>query len=218
MHATSLPDRLWALVSEQVFTVPSAAGLFNPYADRVDGIDHPDAPAIRRENLRQYFASYRTAPRVLLLAEAPGPWGCRFSGVPLVSESQLADPAFPIDGTPTSLEEKPHTEYSANIYWRILRPYFPAFFTWNTVPFHPYKAERMLSIRNPTHREVMAFRDVVDGMVEILKPERILAIGRKAEHVLQQLGLPCRYVRHPSQGGALLFEQGVREAFAELGL
>jgi len=38
-----------------------------------------------------------------------------------------------------------------------------------------------------------------------------VAIGRKAEYALQGLDVPCAYVRHPSQGGAVLFESGIRQ-------
>ncbi len=211
-----MQQAIWDLMESHVFSRPSEEGLFNPYADRVEGVDVPDAPAIRRANFRNYLGRYTDRPRLLLLAEAPGPWGCRFSGVPLVSESQLVDPRFPIDGRPTSLEDTPHHEYSARIYWRVLEPYFPHFFTWNTVPFHPYKPGQLLSIRNPTLSEVVSFKDVVEGMLAILEPETVLAVGRKAEQVLQRLGATCTYIRHPSQGGASLFEQGVREVVAQM--
>ena len=69
------------------------------------------------------------APPVFLLAEAPGPWGCRFSGVPLVSEAQLVDAAFPLNGEPRGRNETPYHEYGARIYWRVLQPFFPLFFT-----------------------------------------------------------------------------------------
>src|SRR5690606_27931819 len=112
---------------------------FNPYRDYDARFDLPEAPARRRQNLRNYLAAYEQRPPVFLLAEAPGPWGCRFSGVPLVSEAQLADAQFPLAGQPTSQQEMPHHEYSAKIYWRVLQPYFPHFFTWNTMPFHPHQ-------------------------------------------------------------------------------
>lgn len=213
---SNLPDHLWELCDRHLFNAPPAPGLFNPYTDRSDDLDHPDAPALRRKNLRSYLDAFTSRPRVLLLAEAPGPWGCRFSGVPLVSESQLADPTFPIHGTPTSLAPTPHSEYSANIVWKHLGPYFPSFFIWNTVPFHPYKPDQPLSIRTPTRNEILAYSTLVDGMIALLRPEQILAIGRKAEDVLGQLGRPCRYIRHPSQGGALRFAEGIQEVFSSL--
>lgn len=191
-------------------------GLFNPYCDHDPRFDQPDAVALRRDNLRRYLASYEAPPPVFLLAEAPGPWGCRFSGVPLTSESQLVDPAFPLTGRPSSLAEEPYQEYSARIYWRALQPHFPRFFTWNTVPFHPFKPEKPLSIRTPRQGEVNAFADLLQAMLAVLAPSCILAIGRKAEGALARIGVEAQYVRHPSQGGAVLFAEGVKAVFADL--
>lgn len=213
-----LLDEVWSLCESTVFTTPSSAILFNPYRDRTDALDRPDADAVRRDNLRRYLACYTTRPPVLLVAEAPGPWGCRFSGVPLVSEAQLVDTAFPISGQPTSLQEEPHTEYSASIYWRTLRPYFPHFFTWNTVPYHPHKPGQPLTIRTPRAAEINASLHVLRGILRILRPELVLAIGRKAEHALKKLDAQCLYIRHPSQGGAKLFAAGVQEVMQALAL
>ena len=208
----------WHLLQEKVFPTPSTDILFNPYRDHHEAFDRPNAVAIRRENARRYLACYARRPPVFLLAEAPGPWGCRFSGVPLVSEAQLVDEAFPIDGHPSSLKATPHHEYSAKIYWRVLGPYFPHFFTWNSVPYHPHKKDEPLSIRNPKNSEVAACADVLAALLEILQPDCLLAIGRKAEYALQKIGAEATYVRHPSQGGAKRFEAGVQAAMRELGL
>lgn len=205
-------DDAWQLLQEKVFPTPSTDLLFNPYRDCHAAYDRPDAVAIRQDNLRRYLACYAQRPPVFLLAEAPGPWGCRFSGVPLVSEAQLVDDAFPIHGHPSSRAETPHHEYSAKIYWRVLRPYFPHFFTWNSVPYHPHQAGEALSIRNPKNREVAACADVLAALLEILGPDCVLAIGRKAEYALAKIGVEATYVRHPSQGGAKLFEAGVQAA------
>lgn len=213
-----LLERVWEIANEQMFTYPDREGLFNPYKDRLDTLDIPGADLVRRENFRQYLSAYTERPQLFLLAEAPGPWGCRFSGVPLVSESQLADPAFPIHGHPTSLEEKPHSEYTAKIYWRVLGDWFPRFFTWNTVPFHPYKPENILSIRNPRNSEVVAFLPLIESVLGAVEPDRILAIGRKAEYALQKIGRSCTYIRHPSQGGARKFEEGVLNVLEEMKL
>ena len=209
---------IWDLIEREIFTSVSTEGLFNPYLDRVEGLDLPDAVEIRRENFRQYLASYQSSPSVFLLAEAPGPWGCRFSGVPLVSEAQLVDPAFPISGQASSVNEAPYSEYTANIYWRVLSPWFPHFFTWNSVPFHPYKPEKLLSIRNPGNREVLQFVDLTKALIEIVKPQTVLAIGRKAEFALGKAGIPCTYIRHPSQGGARKFETGIEAVMQGLEL
>ena len=211
-------QRVWELAQRELFSIPSSEGLFNPYQDEVAALDVPGAAALRQENFKQYLSAYEASPALFLLAEAPGPWGCRFSGVPLVSESQLADPLFPVHGQPTSLEATPHSEYTANIYWRVLAPWFPRFFTWNTVPFHPYKTGKLLSIRNPRNGEVKQFLPLIEAMLDLIRPDRILAIGRKAEYALTRLDKQCTYIRHPSQGGARMFEQGVRDVLKEMNL
>lgn len=213
-----LLDPVWSLLEEHVFPVPSEERLFNPYRDRHPEVDVAEAPAIRRRNLRAYLARYTERPPLFLLLEAPGPWGCRFTGVPITSEAQLADPDFPLAGRPTNADGAPRGEYSAGIYWRVLQPYFPHFFTWNSVPLHPHQAGEPLTVRNPTSREVKAFTGVVEGFLEALRPRRVLAVGRKAEYALGQIGVEATYVRHPSQGGARRFEAGVTEAFRAMGL
>ena len=207
---------VWTLFEETIFSMPSPKRQFNPYRDRDDAFDLPDAPAIRRANLRSFLESYAERPPLFLLAEAPGPWGCRFSGVPLVSEAQLVDESFPIRGRPSSTRPEPHKEYSASIYWRALRDFFPHFFTWNSVPFHPHAAGEPLSIRTPTRREVAAYEDLLTELLALLQPERVVAVGRKAERALKSVGAGSTYVRHPSQGGAKKFACGVQAIVQEM--
>jgi hypothetical protein len=221
MHRPPPPPALfcdvWRILEERVFPQPSTDRLFNPYRDRDEELDLPDAPAIRRNNLQSFLSTYVQPPPLLLLAEAPGPWGCRFSGVPITSESQLLAPNFPIHGNQSSSASKPHSEYSANIHWRVLGPYFPFFITWNAVPLHP-RGAHPLSIRTPTGREIDAYADIVQAFLDAIHPKRTIAVGRKAERALNHLGVESIYVRHPSQGGSRLFEQGVLAVLREIGL
>ena len=205
-----LLEEVWSMLAEKVLTTPSTPTLFNLYRDTDTDYDRSDAADLRRSNLREYLACYRSRPEYFLLAEAPGPWGCRFSGVPLVAEAQLQDPAFPIHGQVTSLAPTPHAEYSARIYWRELMPWFPRFFTWNSVPYHPHHPGQPLTIRTPTAREITASLDVLTRLLELVKPRLILAVGRKAEYALGKVGAEAIYIRHPSQGGARQFAEGVR--------
>lgn len=211
-------ERVWEAIAEAALERPSTADLFNPYRDRVNGLDRPDAVAVRRANLRAYLAAYPRPPAVFLLAEAPGPWGCRFSGVPITAEAQLLDPGFPLSGARSSVGEEPRSEYSAGIFWRILKPAFPHFLVWNAVPLHPHRAGEPLSIRTPRAGELQEFEPLVREIVSVMAPRRVLAVGRKAEQVLVRSEIPCTYVRHPSQGGAVLFAEGVRAALGEVGM
>ena len=205
------------MLQERVFPIPSTDRLFNQYHDRHDGLDLPDAQRIRRNNLKAYLNAYDILPDIFLLAEAPGPWGCRFSGVPITSEAQLLDVGFPFEGVRSSLAGDPHDEYCARIHWRILQPHFPHFLTWNAVPFHPHK-EDVLTIRTPTHHEIDAFAGVVECFLDVIGPSFIVAVGRKAERTLNRIGVDNIYVRHPSQGGAKLFAKGVMKVLEEAGV
>ncbi len=203
-------DALIALFRRQLYREGGRPGLFNPYVDRDPEEDREDAVPIRRANLEAYVRERPRPPRILLLAEAPGPWGCRFSGVPITSEAQLLDPDFPITGRQSSRRSVPHAEYSASIYWRILAPYYYEIFTWNAVPCHPYRLGKPLSIRTPRVAELTHFLPLVEGVVRAVGAERLVAVGRKAERAFRDLDLASTYVRHPSQGGATLFESGIR--------
>lgn len=209
---------LWSVIENQVFNVVSTADLFNPYSSINADVDVEAASVIRRENLRRYIFDHDKGVDLLLIAEAPGPWGCRFSGVPITSESQLLDPDFPLRGRQSSRREKPYSEYSAGIYWRLLSPYYGSIFTWNTVPLHPHHVNNPLSIRTPRQIEINRFLPVLEAIVRFFSPKIILAVGRKAENALVRIGANARYVRHPSQGGARLFEAGIREVIGELNL
>lgn len=209
---------VWNLFDTHVFPAPTTEEAFNPYRGRNDELDVPEAPTIRRENLHAYLSAYDEAPPLFLLLEAPGPWGCRFSGVPITSEAQLTDPAFPINGRQTSREEKPHTEYSASIFWRVLQPYFPHFFVWNSLPLHPHDDGDPLTIRTPRRTEVREWQPLLTDLLDVLAPDRIVGVGRKAERALDEAGADPTYVRHPSQGGAKKFEAGMLDLADELGL
>lgn len=209
---------VWALFETHVFPTPSTEASFNPYRDRNEELDVQGAPALRRDNLQKYLTCFDEAPPLFLLLEAPGPWGCRFSGVPITSESHLTDPDFPIDGTATSREDDPLTEYSATIFWRVLQPYVPHFFVWNSVPLHPHDPGEPLTIRTPRRSEVRAWHDLLSELLEVLDPERTVGVGRKGERALEAVGADPTYVRHPSQGGATKFEAGMESIVEEMDL
>ena len=220
-------DDAWNLFEREVFAANGTRDrLYNLYASGAETEhDAPGAPEIRRANLRNALeAVARSAPSgrpdVLVVAEAPGPWGCRFSGIPFTNERQLVDPEFPVEGTPSSRQfaetGEPLKEYSGSIYWGAMLPHWGRFWTWNAVPFHPHKEGNRLSIRTPTVREVRRWHGVLNELVGIIEPAAVVAVGRKAEGALQAIGADPVYVRHPSQGGATLFRDGMAALWKRL--
>ena len=207
---------VWELIEGSIFPIPSTDTLFNPYNGWDARYDRPDADQIRRENLRNYLGSFPERPSVLVVGEAPGPWGCRFSGVPFTSEAQLCEGGLPFAGSQSSVRHPAHRESSATILWRAMLPYYPRFLLWNCVPLHPHKPDVSLSIRTPDSAEVAFYSRLLRTMYEVLAPEIVVAVGRSAERALASVGVSHRPVRHPSNGGARLFSAGIEEILSDL--
>jgi uracil-DNA glycosylase len=206
-------DDLWALFCDELFPVPSTPSLFNPYKDNEPGVDLPDGDEIRRENLLNYLRSFTNVPPVVIIGEAPGWRGCRFSGVPFTSESQLLHHTVPFHGRRSALRSSPYTEATATIFWRHLSPVQTRFFAWNCVPFHPREEGESRSNRTPSRAEIDSYSDFLRDMLSLLRPERLIALGRSAERALNGSDIPSVYVRHPSRGGARAFREGIEPLF-----
>lgn len=211
---SSLAHRLWPLLEAELFARRSDERTFNPWKDEDPELDVPGAPALRRANLRAYLASFDGSPPVVLVGEAPSWRGCRFSGIAFTAEAQLRDHGFPVDGDRTSgFRDLPLSEASATLVWGALQPRFPGFLLWNALPFHPHPEGRVLANRTPGTREVDGFADLLHGVLEVVEPRTVVAVGRTGEGALKRLGVTCTYVRHPAQGGARKFREGIGRIF-----
>jgi uracil-DNA glycosylase len=208
-----MKDALKVFFEKQVFSRPSTRILFNQYKDDAKDLDIRGGARIRRENLFNYLSSLNGSPRCLLVGEAPGPWGCRFSGVPFTGERPLSRGELPFAGKATSVSEEPYSERAGTVFWETLRGYHSDFFVWNTIPFHPHREQEPLSIRTPKWTEVKAHLPLLEELLTILKPQKVAAIGRVAEKALTTVGCECIYVRHPSYGGVKLFKSGMSQFF-----
>lgn len=82
-------------------------------------------------------------------------------------------------------------------------------FTWNVFPFHPHAPNDALTNRCHTRAERRATLPLLDELLHLLKPSKIVAIGNDAEIGLLDLGISCVKVRHPSYGGITDFERGI---------
>jgi len=175
----------------------------NPYRSdhQVVTLDQPDAAVARRTNLYEYLQS-RTRPRLMLVGEAPGYRGCRFSGIAFTSERSL-----PI-GRWSSLHPSGWREASATIVHGALADTRLEEQTvlWNAVPHHP-AGPHSLSNRTPTRQELVVGLEWLERLVAILQPQLIVAIGRSAKSLLPEAVM----LRHPANGGASLFRQGLAE-------
>lgn len=181
--------------------------LINPFRDHVAEFDGPNAPALRRANVLAYLAE-RPRPRALLVGEAMGWRGGRFSGIAFTSERQLAEWGTPFAAS--SLRPGGWAESSATIIHGVLDELEleRRVVLWNTVPFHPHPPGKPLGNRAPKVREIALGKPFLEQLIGILRPAEIIAVGRVAEGTLGDLA--TGRVRHPAQGGATLCRNGLR--------
>lgn len=189
--------------------------VFNPYSDRCPVHDRADAPKRRRANLRAFLEAVSDDEvDSIWVARDLGYRGGRRTGLPLTDEIHLQ--AFSeIYGLSLSRATKgpPMAERTAAIIWRVLTQIDRPVFLWNVFPLHPYEPGEPLSNRCHTRAERDMFRDVLLTLIQMLRPRRLVAIGRDAQQALTDLGLASTAVRHPSYGGQADFIRGMYDLY-----
>lgn len=185
--------------------------VFNQYREVHPELDLPDGAHVRRQNLGQYLGAFAHA-RHLLVGEAAGYAGCRFSGIPFTCEAQLVG-AEPLAWTAgmalerSSLAETLWVERSATMVWQTLGARRDVLL-WNAFPWHPYGERGPLSNRHPG-RDLGAGLEVLQCLLGLFPRARVYSVGRVAERALAELGVTAPYIRHPSRGGKARFADGV---------
>ena len=80
---------------------------------------------------------------------------------------------------------------------------------WNIFPFHSHLLNDIKANRTPTKTELEEGKRWLNKLLEIYDIKKIIALGRKPESQLEEIGLPFSYVRHPSNGGKNGFIKGL---------
>ena len=198
---------------EQLFELLVAyrGGAFNQYRDVDPELGLPNGAEVRRLNLGYYLDTFADA-RFVLVGEAAGYAGCRFSGIPFTCEAQLVGPeplgwALGKGMARSSTRETLWVERSAKIVWEALGERMDCVL-WNAFPWHPFDKTGPLSNRAPG-RDLNDGLDVLRCMLASFPSARPYAIGRVAQRALESIGAPAPYIRHPSHGGKPKFMAGV---------
>jgi hypothetical protein len=196
-----------------------ASAVVNPYRDLDLALDRPGAPRQRRRNLEAYLDLVGT-PRVVLLGEAIGFRGGRFSGIAFTSERQLAGDdgrRLPWAGPPfaaTSTRPELWLEPSGSIVWGALGGEPRGVLLWNAFPWHPYDSQSVqgpLSNRTPERRLLTANLHVLEELLAATPGALRVAVGRTAQTALGLLGVEAPLLRHPAYGGAAIFRRQLAE-------
>ena len=178
------------------------------------------ASQIRRHNLRLYLNKMvLVKPSILLLGEAPGYKGCGKTGVPFTSERILMENDFYSNQEFQCIqnESKPESEISATIVWEELNHYSNKPLIWNIFPFHPHREGFKRANRTPNKEELAIGGKFVDQFLSLFNIDKIVALGRKPESKMKDLGYDCIYVRHPANGGKNKFVESIQAVLADSG-
>lgn len=201
------------LAGELVETLPSGMpGLFNPWREVCSDDEAWNGPM---EKLQRLAAHLACEPEIILCGEAPGHLGCRHSGVAFTSERLLMEGAIPridVMGRRLTSRDLPFAEPSATIVWRTLYRLGLAEKTvmWNALQLHPHKVGDHRTNRTPTAAEIALGAPSIRMLVSAYPSARVVAVGRKAEGLLGEMGVAtAATVRHPANGGATAFAEGM---------
>lgn len=188
-------------------------GCFNPFGDHCPSEDLREAVTIRKTNLRTYLkAQYQLRPDSLWVGEAPGYNGVRRSGIYLVSEPQFEILGKKLGGVTfqKATRTKNKATQSSKAVWKLVQTLPTVPLTYDAFPLHCFQNSPPFTNRSPSKKELQLAAPFLAQLLNLFKPEKVVAIGRKAEFALSYLGVDSIYVRHPSRGGGPAFEAGVR--------
>jgi Uracil DNA glycosylase superfamily len=188
----------------------SYGSAFCMFRDADPALECAEGPAIRRANVAAYLEARAGRAPLLLIGEAMGYAGGRFTGIAFTAERTLQ--AWGPPYAATSVRPEGWAEQSGTIVHGALAALALEADTvlWNVVPAHPHRPGEPLSNRTPSVGELRAGAEVLGALIERLQPRAIVAVGRSAERALGELGLPSdACVRHPANGGATAFRTGL---------
>ena len=200
-------------------TLPeNRAGLFNPWKDTCQHDVNGNGPTARLNRLACHLAC---SPKLILVGEAPGYQGCRYSGVAFTSERLLLEgmiPRMPALRSRLTDRNTPFSEPSATIGWNTLYRVglHESTVLWNALQMHPYPTESIWKNRTPTREELLLGKVCLARLIAEFPDARIVAVGNKAKDLMTDyMGiLPAATVRHPANGGASKFSNEL-SAFCE---
>jgi uracil-DNA glycosylase len=189
-----------------------------PDAVNMYATDGPPGNAIRRANLGLALRLARAhGPDLLLVGEAPGYHGARRTGVPFTSERLLLEGLPPLGAEQgykiATADGRIANEQTATIVYRELRARGFVAAGWNAYPLHPHRFGNDQSNRPPRAGEIALGRPLLARALALFPGVPAVAMGTVAAGSLAALGVPHFRLRHPAQGGASQFAEGLR-AFA----
>lgn len=191
---------------------------FNPYTDRCPVHDLADAAMQRSALLTQILETAAgSGVNAFWVGRDLGFRGGRRTGMALTDDvhfhNHLARWGIVRAARPTI--GRPVPERTAASVWEMLEHIPSPIFLWNVFPLHPHEPNEPFTNRAHNARERKAGTELLEQLVRLLRPKRLVAVGNDAEKVLRTIsgGADVVKVRHPSYGGQSEFSQQIRSLY-----
>jgi hypothetical protein len=187
-------------------------GLFNPWFDICEEDTECNTPELKLRRLAEHLAC---TPRFLMVGEAPGYAGCRQTGIAFTSERLILEGAIPRlaqESERLTRRDLPFSEPSATTVWKTLNHLGIAHETilWNALQLHPHREGQVRTNRTPSEAELAFGAPALRLLVDAFPGVNVVAVGRKAEAMLRNVGIKAVIaVHHPANGGATAFLKGL---------
>ena len=191
--------------------------VFNPYINICSKYDREDANEIRSANLQSMFKSKIDCQvNAIWLGRDLGHRGGRRTGIALTDESNLnnASDLWDVELRQATKGEIVSERTAVNI-WSALRRINENIFMWNVFPFHPHEHNRQFTNRSHNTKERNIGLEILQELVQLLKPEKIVAIGNDAYTCARKVfnNNDVFKVRHPSYGGEKVFSRQISDLY-----
>lgn len=195
----------------------SMKDVFNPYSDRCPIFDLEDAPSQRLKLIRKIVEQAQRANiDTIWIGRDLGYRGGRRTGLALTDDMHLENHLKRWDVQlirPTVGDM--FVERTATVIWSVLNNIPYPVFLWNLFPFHPHYPDEPFSNRPHTMQERKIGLELLNELICLLAPNRIVAIGNDAHNgvVQYELDIEVIKVRHPSYGGQKQFVSMISEIY-----
>lgn len=184
---------------------------FNPYAERCEQYDKPDAPEIRAKLIYDtLIAAVHKEIDAIWIGRDLGHRGGRRTGLAFTDDFHFShhtkrwgiETERPTHGSIVR-------EHTATAVWETLATIKERVFLWNVFPLHPYISGDSFTNRKHNADEREAGADLLRLLVSLLKPRRLVAIGTDSSRLSNKVftDIDVCVVRHPSHGGTKLFRE-----------